>query len=61
VTSCTRDEQEHEYSYLVSKEYKSQLGMTYCKNMIDFISVSIPEISNLKPFIESNVNVYKIV
>ena len=59
--SCKKDEQEHEYSYFVSKELVYSYDKEYIKSMIGPISGSIPEVSALASKVISDISIYKIV
>lgn len=61
VTSCQKDDQTSGYSYFVSKEEASTYTKTYITSLISAASATIPEISNLKPFIKGDVIIYRVV
>jgi pimeloyl-ACP methyl ester carboxylesterase len=61
VTSCTRDHENPEYSYFVSKE----LSVSYKKETISYLISTVagsnPEVNTLKPHIAGDVDVYRLV
>jgi pimeloyl-ACP methyl ester carboxylesterase len=61
VTSCTKDEKTKNYTYYVSKESSVSYTKEYITNMIDLVSVSYPEASGFKPYVVSDVSIYRIV
>jgi pimeloyl-ACP methyl ester carboxylesterase len=61
VTSCTKDEKTKDYTYYVSKESSVSFTKEYITSMIDLVSVSYPEVSGFKPYVISDVNIYKVV
>ncbi|MCX6326713.1 MAG: alpha/beta fold hydrolase [Bacteroidia bacterium] len=61
VTSCTKDDNSPGYSYFVSKEFKFSYTRGYINSLIDIVSISVPEVSNLKPLVASDINVYKMI
>ena len=60
VPSCRKD-QKPEYNYFVSKE----LSLTYTKgtitSMMDIAVQTYPEVNDLKPFVTSDIDVYRLV
>ncbi len=60
-TSCTKEKSNKNYTYYVSSENSSSYTEDYINTMIDLASVSLPEATGLKPYIQSGVNCYKIV
>jgi len=62
LSSCTKDDHESAYSYYVSKELlPTPYSRDYINGLFDFISDSIPEVSSLKSFVVSDVDIYKVV
>ena len=61
VTSCTKDEKTKDYTYYISKESSVSYTKEYITNMIDLVSVSYPEASGFKPYVVSDVSIYRIV
>jgi pimeloyl-ACP methyl ester carboxylesterase len=61
VTSCKKGDQGKDYSYFVSKEFVIEYNKGYINNLIDIVSGSVPEITNVKQFVTSDINVYKLI
>lgn len=61
VTSCKKDEQGKNYSYFVSKQFVTEYQQNLINGLLDIASASVPGISNIKPLVATDVNVYKIV
>ena len=61
VTSCKKDEQGKNYSYFVSKQFVTVYQQSLINGLLDIASASVPEISNIKPLVTTDINVYKIV
>jgi pimeloyl-ACP methyl ester carboxylesterase len=61
VTSCKKDEQGKTYSYFVSKQFVTVYQQSLINGLLDVASASVPGISNIKPLVTTDVNVYKIV
>jgi pimeloyl-ACP methyl ester carboxylesterase len=59
--SCKKDDQEHDYSYFVSKKLEYSYDKEYIKSMIGPISGSIPEITGLTSRVISDISIYSIV
>ena len=60
VSSCRKNEVT-DYKYFISKEYKIGYSKDYITSIVDVAATSYPEISDLKQYISTNVEVYKIV
>ena len=61
VTSCQKSEDQVTYEHYVSKELVAPFPMTYINGLIDNAAGSFPEIAKIKPFVVSDVNIYKMV
>lgn len=61
VTSCTKDNKTPDYSYYISKELKVSYTKATVTGLINLVSGSIPEAGTLKPFVITDINVYKMV
>ncbi len=61
VVSCTKDDQDPDYSFFVSKELSVVYTRSNISDLINLASGSIPEVNVLKPLLSGDVNVYKIV
>jgi pimeloyl-ACP methyl ester carboxylesterase len=61
LTSCQKDDPDSSYSYFVSKEESATYTKAYISSLLNAASGSIPEISNLKPSVKSDVVIYRIV
>jgi pimeloyl-ACP methyl ester carboxylesterase len=59
--SCKKDTQSTGYAYYVSKRIVSQYNETLINGLVDLASISYPEVSGIKKYVASGVNVYKIV
>ena len=59
VTSCKKDE-EPSYDYFVSKDLAVTYSQATITGMIDLAAQAYPEVTALKPFIKTDINVYKI-
>jgi len=57
VSSCTKDDQGPDYSYFVSKELSVSYDKEYIDGLLDVVSSSIPEVSSLKSFVESDIDI----
>ena len=60
-TSCSKDKFIPVYSYFVSKELSLQFTKEYLTGLIDVVSDSYPEVSEIRSFIMSDIVVYKMV
>ena len=61
ITSCKKDSPGTDYSYFVSKEFSISYNTGYINNLIGITAGTYPGINDLKPFISSDVNVYKLI
>lgn len=61
ITSCKKEEPGKNYSYFVSKKFVAELNQGVINSLISVASGSLPELNNIKPFITSDVDVYKLV
>lgn len=61
ISSCKKEEHGNNYSYFVSKDYSIEYKKTYISNLIDLVSVTIPDVAAFKPLLISDVKVYKVV
>ncbi len=60
VASCKK-ENVTDYKYFVSKEYKISYTSGYITSMVDVAAINYPDISGLRQYITTDVDVYKIV
>jgi len=58
--SCKK-ETGKEYSYFVSKDLLISYDITYIHTLFESASVDYPDINDLKPLVETDVNVYSLV
>jgi pimeloyl-ACP methyl ester carboxylesterase len=61
VLSCTKDSTPPVLKNFVSKEVALQLSKEYMSGLVDLAAQTNPEVSAVKPFITSDVTVYKVV
>ena len=61
ISSCKKEEHGNSYSYFVSKDYAVEYKKAYIGNLIDLVSLTIPDVAAFKPLLTSDVNVYKVV
>lgn len=61
ITSCSKEDNDPDYSYFVSKDLAISYSKTYINNLVDIVSGTIPEVSSLKSFIVSDIDVYRVV
>ena len=61
LVSCSKNDDGQEYSYYVSKELAVSYNKKYINSLLDVASSSIPEVSNLKSLVVSDVNIYRVV
>jgi len=61
VTSCRKDDNDADYSYFLSKELAVSYNKLYINNLLDLVAKSFPEVNNLKPLVNSDINIYRIV
>jgi hypothetical protein len=61
VTSCSKKDQNPEYSYFVSKELSVSYKKESINTLINSASVSFPEINSLKQLVSGDVNVYRVI
>ncbi len=61
VSSCKKDNLTNNYNYYVSKESSVSYTMDYVNTLLNAASITMPEFTNLKSYVSSGVNCYKIV
>src|SRR5674476_595660 len=61
VTSCKKEAPGKNYSYFVSKKIVAEFNQGLINSLLSVASGSVPELNNIKPFITSDVDVYKLV
>jgi pimeloyl-ACP methyl ester carboxylesterase len=61
LSSCSKDDNGSGYDHFVSSEPVISYSRDQMRLVIDFVSQSIPDLSQMKPFIDSDVDIYKIV
>ena len=59
--SCKKQNQNSSYSYYVSKRFAVNYNQGYINGLIDVASTVYPELSTIKQYVKSDVNVYEIV
>src|SRR5512140_2845141 len=61
LTSCKKENKPATYSHYISK----QQVVTYTKenigNLLDLISISVPDVNQFKPLVSGDVTVFKLV
>jgi len=60
VSSCKKDESP-DYQYFVSSEFKATYKTDYIDNLLNFASLTYPELNDLKPFVSHSVDIYKMI
>jgi pimeloyl-ACP methyl ester carboxylesterase len=60
VTSCKKEES-RDYKNFVSKDFVVTYQTSYINSLLDFASVTFPELNDLKPYISKTVDVYKLI
>ncbi len=58
--SCSKDD-EGSYKYFVSTEFAISYTTQNINTLLNTVSESYPELEQLKPFVETDVNVYKLI
>jgi len=61
LASCTKNDQQPDFLYFVSKELTVSYKKDYIINQINSLAESIPEVNDLKLLITSDINVYSVV
>ncbi|HKK41348.1 MAG TPA: lipase family protein [Bacteroidales bacterium] len=61
VTSCKKDNVTTDYTYYISKESSLSYTKDYITTLLDAASVTMPDFANLKPYVSSGVNCYKVI
>jgi hypothetical protein len=61
VTSCKKDNQSSDYTYFVSKKLALSYKKDNINNLLDLASIALPEVSSIKPYVTSDINVYQVV
>jgi pimeloyl-ACP methyl ester carboxylesterase len=61
LVSCRKNDEGQQYSYFVSKELAVSYNKAYINTLLDIVSGSVPEVSNLKSLVVSDVNIYRMV
>ena len=60
ISSCKKDEGP-DYQYFVSSEFKATYKTDYIDNLLNFASLTYPELNDLKPFVSHSVDIYKVI
>ena len=60
ISSCKKDEGP-DYQYFVSSEFKATYKTDYIDNLLNFASLTYPELNDLKPFVSHSVDIYKMI
>jgi hypothetical protein len=61
ASSCRKDSSEPDYSYYVSKELLTTYSESFANNLIDIASVLFPDAGELKQYISSGADLYKLI
>jgi pimeloyl-ACP methyl ester carboxylesterase len=61
ITGCRKNEDLITYEHYVSKELVAPFTRTYINGLIDNVTGSVPEIAQIKQFVVSDVNIYKML
>jgi len=61
ILSSCKKESGPDYDYFVSKDLSFSLSRTNISTIIDNTAVTYPELDDLKPFLNTGINVYKMV
>jgi pimeloyl-ACP methyl ester carboxylesterase len=63
ITSCKKDNQnsENNYNYFVSKKLVQTYKKDNITSLLDLASIALPEVSAIKPFVATDINVFKVV
>lgn len=61
LISCSKETTSPVYQHFVSKEVSLQLTKEYMSGLVDLVSATNPEVTEIKPLIASDITVYKIV
>ncbi len=61
ISSCRKTDQGADFNYFVSKTYVTSYTTSYINALLNSASLSVPQITALKSYIKSDVDVYKIV
>jgi len=61
LTSCSKNDNGQRYDHFVSKELAVSYTKVYISNLLNIISGTLPEVDSLKPLVESDVDIYRMV
>lgn len=61
LVSCTKNESENVRPNFVSKNFVIEYKKEFISGIVDIVSITIPDVAGIKPFISTDVDVYKIV
>jgi hypothetical protein len=61
ATSCKKEEHTVTYSYYVSKSLAANFDQGYINNLLDLVTIQVPEVAAIKPLVKSDINVFKLV
>jgi pimeloyl-ACP methyl ester carboxylesterase/uncharacterized membrane protein YciS (DUF1049 family) len=61
VSSCRKNDQGADFNFFVSKTYVTSYTTSYINTLLNSVGISVPQITALKSYVESDVDVYKIV
>jgi pimeloyl-ACP methyl ester carboxylesterase len=59
--SCKKNDKGQDFSYFVSKEFVASYSKSSINYMLNSISVSVPDVNELKPLAVSDVDIYRMV
>ena len=61
AVSCTKETPAPIYKNFVSKELSLQFTKEYLQSLVDIVSGTNPEVSQIKPLILNDIEIYKLV
>ncbi len=59
--SCSKDDNGSDYTYYESKDLLISYTSSQLKGLVDFASLTIPDLAGIKPLIKSDIDIYKVV
>lgn len=61
LVSCKKEAEEQDYSYYVSSDFATSYSTDYINYILNIVSESYTDINELRPLVNSDVNVYKLI